>query len=81
MYMGEVGWHIAGVEPRESAMYTPGEVLIYDNIYPVRFEGRQDATLAIVSEDGGHFFARWSMLRRPTYPKGEHDDGNKMSAV
>jgi hypothetical protein len=44
--------------------YQQGEKLIYDNTYPVLFEKRQDATLAVVSEDGCHFFARWDMLRR-----------------
>lgn len=46
-------------------MYQQGDKLIYDNRYPVRFEGREDAILAVVSEDGCHFFARWDMLRRP----------------
>jgi hypothetical protein len=57
-------------QERNPMTYQAGETLIYDNIYPVRFEKRQDATLAVVSEDGGHFFARWDQLRRPT-PEAE----------
>lgn len=54
-------------------MFKIGDKVIYDGIYRVRFEGpardahgRIDPVLAVVYEDGYHFFARYDMLSRPT---------------